>query len=401
MGMVNTLAGARRGIIRLALGAAMIAGCAAFMPAAATAQTTVTIPRENPDYVALFRDYDNRFNDGLAASGNVNTTGSLAWLQSYQFLAYMQMYRATEDTHWLDRVATQFSRIMKNRDDRIGTVDVHAKKPLKGWSAAGRYSEAGPHVFIVHTGMICTGPAEFVRVVKENPALHEKYGDTADKFLTELQEIVDQANEMYFVNDDSTTAGEGYWTDPVMGVMPTNMSAAMGNLVLELYLVTDREDYKDKVTRFATFLKNSMQPAEHDAYLWAYWPKKSNDEIKQGEDVSHAALNVEFASRCTSAGIVFTKEDMRRIGNTWLHHVRQNDGTYATHVDGSSHGRYNAYYPQSPGRWLRIIPHLPQPMAREMYKGVVEIFAGEDVSSHYVSRAYGLANLALYGKTLR
>src|SRR5690606_33323800 len=118
-----------------------------------TPTVQVVVPQDGADYVKLFEQYDDGFNDGRGMSDADNTNGQLAWLQSYQMLAYMRMYHATSDTKWLEKVAVQFDRVLECRDDKLGRNDVHAKVPLKGWGTA-TYDKAGWHVFVVHTGMI-------------------------------------------------------------------------------------------------------------------------------------------------------------------------------------------------------------------------------------------------------
>ncbi len=352
----------------------------------------VIVPAASPGYVALFTEYDRNFNNGRGVSDADNTNGQLAWLQSYQMLAYMQMYRATSETKWLDKVAVQFDRALECRDDKLGRVDVHAKKPLKGWGTA-TYDKAGWHVFVVHTGMVCQGPAEFVRMVKENPALQSDYGTTATRFLSEIETIAAEANQQLKTN----AAGEGWYEDPGIGgnggIVPLNMSNAMGSVLVELYRVTGKPDYRDKATALATYFKNCLRDNGNGGYNWSYWPKTSDEKVVSGEDISHASLNVDFASRCASAGIVFTAEDIEKFARTWLRTVDKGNGKWAIRVDGSD-GSIAPYIPQAPGRWMSIIVHLDVETARKFYGSVANAFAGENINRP--SRALGVANLARF-----
>src|SRR5690606_7361833 len=115
---------------------------------------------------------------------------------------------------------------------------------------------------------------------------------------------------------------EGYYYDPSMDPMPLNMVAAMASVDLELPAITGKPEYRERATKFATFFRNCLQENEHGGWNWEYWPKASGQPVKVGEDISHAALNVDFAARCTAAGIVFTKADMEKFATTWLKVVR-------------------------------------------------------------------------------
>ncbi len=364
-----------------------------FCSAGGAAETTVTVPAQNPNYPEIFEQFDASFNGGFGASLDDNTTGTLAWLESYHLLGMMQQYRATSETKWLDKIVTHFDRVLQKRDDRLGRKDVHTSTSLKGWGTA-TYDKAGWHVYIVHTGMVCQGPAEFVREIKSSPSLQDKFGKTADRFLVELEAMVADAEQ--FWREDAAT-GEGYYIDPGMagtGVMPLNMVSAMATVCVELYHITGKEQYRDKATKFATYFKNCLRDNGAGGYNWAYWPKTSKDKVDRGEDISHAALNVDFARRCAAAGIVFTHDDMVKFANTWLRTVRKPGGGWAAFVDGSGSAT-EAYVPQANGRGLLLLTELPGPLARQMYDDCVIAFKNEAVK--VPSRGLGVANLGLFG----
>lgn len=369
---------------------AAVAGMAS--GAVAENETSIRVPETNPDYTALFAEFDSNFLNGNGASLDDNSTGTLAWVESYHLLGMMQQYRATSETRWLDKVVTHFNRILPKRDDRLGRIDVHTSTSLKGWGTA-TYDKAGWHVFIVHTGMICQGPVELVREVKSNPELQPGYGAAAESFLAEIETMVADAQQFWKVKPET---GEGYYTDPGMpgdGIIPLNMTSAMATVELELYHITGKPEYRDRVTKYATYFKNSLRDNGAGGYNWSYWPKTSKEEIKRGEDISHAALNVDFAARCASAGIVFTQDDLVKFATTWLKKVRKDDANWAAYVDGSGTAA-EAYLPQANGRWLTLMRGLTNPIAKELYADVARAFSG--VVIHMPSRALGIANLGLY-----
>src|SRR5205085_3053791 len=104
-----------------------------------------------------------------------NKTGLLAWGESYLLTAYVEMYRTTGDAGYLQRLVEHFDRMLKKRDDALGLKDVYADKPLAGWGSDD-YSKGKWHVWLVHTGMIELGPAEFVHLVRRSKPLQNRFG---------------------------------------------------------------------------------------------------------------------------------------------------------------------------------------------------------------------------------
>lgn len=364
--------------------------------AAAPAEvTTVTVPRNNPDYAKIFAQFDKGYNKGRGASDEDNSKGSLAWLQSYFMLGYMQQYRATGDTHWLDQLVEQFDRVLAKRDDRVGRQDIYTSAPLKGWGTA-TYDKAGWHVFVVHTGMICQGPAEFVFEVKADQKLQDKYGAAAARFLKEIEAMVADADQYFKVGD--AAKGEGWYADPKTGIVPLNMSSAMGTVLVHLYRITGEPAYRARATKLATFFKNCLRDNGAGGYNWAYWPKTSSpaEKFATGEDISHAALNVGFATACAGIDAVFTKDDLDKFANTWLKKVSKGNGEWAAFVDGTGSAVKMGYIPQAAGRWLSLIPRLTDELATKLYADVIAAFAGQEI--YVPSRALGVANLEYYKK---
>ena len=103
---------------------------------------------------------------------------------------------------------------------------------------------------------------------------------------------------------------------------------------------------------------------EADLYIWPYWWSKGKvyngwgpaDDISRNtpamkprqtiEDFSHGSIEIGFAYRCYRDGVVFTRQDMERLANTFTHNIvrRTEDGnlTFADRVDGGDAvGRYD------------------------------------------------------------
>jgi hypothetical protein len=101
-------------------------------------------------------------------------------------------------------------------------------------------------------------------------------------------------------------------------------------------------------------MSSMITEAGDGAYLWNYWGGPLSGE---GEDISHAAINVDFAAMCARHGIVFDDADVRGFAATFMQRVYVDDGTFADFVGGGSTND-PSYRPQV-GRWLALAPAQP------------------------------------------
>jgi hypothetical protein len=337
------------------------------------------------DYRDEFDRSDKAIRNGAGYSEHSNKTGGLAWAESYLLMGYVEMYRATHDRAYLRRLVTHFDSVLKNRDDVLGLVDVYAGKPLAGWGS-DHYSDGKWHVWIVHTGMITIGPAQFVRLVSEDKALADEFGTKAAEYRARIEECI-RDSEQYW--HDGPEADEGYYYGAhLKNVLPLNQQNALGIVLLDIYHATGNAAYLDKVKRLARFFHRRLRYPHSDYLDWAYWPKL-NDDGEGSEDISHAGINVQFAAQCALDGGVFPVPDAIRIARTWLQVVRRSDGTWADTVGGE--GKGNTYMPYSVGNWLVLCPLLPDHMATKLYQEAVRAFVPKDL--YGPSEMLGLAHL--------
>lgn len=342
------------------------------------------------DTQPLVRDYHTEFDRSNALLNKEkkhfdNTNGELAWRDSYQLMGYVEMYRATGDRAYLRLLVALADRIFRSRDDFLGRIDAYAGRPLAGWGSE-RYSGGKWHVWIVHTGMITIGPAQFVRLVREDQALQKEFGEKAAEYRARIEECIRDA-EPYWRNGPEPD--EGHYVGAHLGrLLPLNQQNAMGIVLLEMYKATGNRTNLDKVRRLARFFHRRLRYPHSDYYDWAYWPKEGDDG-QGSEDISHASINMHFAARCAEEGIVFTRADIIRFARTWLQVVRRGDGTWADTVGGG--GKGNRYIPSAAGRWLVLCPLLPEHLATRLYQDVARAFSEE--RPYKASEMLGIARL--------
>jgi hypothetical protein len=92
------------------------------------------------------------------------------------------------------------------------------------------------------------------------------------------------------------------------------------------------------------------------SYVWAYWPPLEG-AADSFEDISHAAINVDFMVLCSEHGIVFTREDLARLEKTLLQRVLLADDRISDTVGGG--GSFNKHLP-AVLQWGRLGRHFPE-----------------------------------------
>ncbi|HEY3556836.1 MAG TPA: hypothetical protein VGL05_05225 [Kribbella sp.] len=249
--------------------------------------------------------------------------------------------------------------------------------------AVGSYEmHCRPVIFAVHTGMITYPIASFVRIVAESPTLRGRYQRKAAEYLTACREAVAVHDWEY--RDDHLIWPKGQPLPYDGCEQPINQSVGLGQTLVELALVTGDRGYREKVAALGRMLAAQLAVDEGDAYRWHYWPAgghiyegfaktgdpatdlsictPSGGPARQFEDISHGAIDVEFAVRAFRAKLAFNGRDMARIARTFTQNVATTDadGLPAVHttVAGGAVGAASVAA-QAP-RWMQATAWDPQ-----------------------------------------
>lgn len=335
-------------------------------------------PDDSPKamYDALYgsRDWMSHIKPDMAGPGN------MAWGDSYTLMSYVAMYEGTGDTVHLDRFVKHFDLVLSVRDAKTGKRDEFRGKVMPSWGT-GHYSQGKWTAWLVHTGMLTYPAASFVRHVFEDAKLQAKYKAKADEYLAVLEEIVAAYDDEW---KDGPAEGEGYYeSKPIVGKpLPLNQQNALGRTLVQLAAVTKKPQYRDKATKLARYFKNRLRVMDNGAYAWEYWGAKEG----RGEDISHAAINADFAALCYRNNIVFTRDDMTKLAATFTKNIIKPDGTFAATVAGS--GTVGELRGQL-GRWLNLCE-----FDRRIYDAVLK--DSRENPSHRTLK--GLGNLVKWGK---
>lgn len=278
--------------------------------------------------------------------------GEIAWGESYQLAALVEMLDATRDPKYAALAVKLSDWIAKSRDDRQNLRDEFRDKVVTAWSSTN-YSKGKRYAWAVHTGMIASPMARFAAVVRNDPALKERWGADADRLLKTAEEAV-------VVHDGEFREGpgvdEGYVYCPYLKKhLPLNMQNALARAWLAIDDATKTPKHRERITRLAQFLKHRLRPMDDGSYVWTYWPPLDGPG-DSFEDISHATINVDFMVLCFERGIVFTRDDLTRLENTLFNRVLLADDHVSDTVGGG--GKFDKYS-SAVLKWGRLGRHLP------------------------------------------
>lgn len=309
--------------------------------------------------------------------------GEIAWGESYQLAALVEMFDATRDPKYAPLVVKLSDWIAKSRDDRQNLRDEFRDKVVQAWSSTN-YSQGKRYAWAVHTGMITAPMARFAAVVRSDPKLKDQWNDDAARLLKLAEEAVTVHDDDF---REGPAANEGYLYGRFLKKhLPLNMQNALARAWLAIDDATGQAKYLERTTRLAQFLKNRLRPMDDGSYVWAYWPPLdgAGDSF---EDISHATINADFMVLCYEHGIVFTRADLARLEKTLFKHVLLADDRVSDTVGGG--GKFNKY-PSAVVKWGRLGRHFP-----EVRERLIQFSRVPDLGRETSALPLGIAYLSL------
>lgn len=327
-----------------------------------------------------------RYEAVLEAGGDwlmaaTNDEGLLAWGESYVMMSLVAMYRATGEVTYLDELCRHADRVLASTDQARGVTDYRGES-LTCWQATRADYTAEPYCFAVHTGMIASPMVDAAALIIASPdlAAHVTYDRTTLGAKADAYVAAGRAAAAVHADEwRESGADQGYYIFrpdmdfyPQAGqVVPLNMMNAMGLLHIALYQATGDPADLDHARRLANYFAAQLTVATDGGYAWNYRP---GSYVAPGEDVSHAALNVDFAVRAATAGIVFDKSDLARMATTfwrvWIDNAHSYDRV------GGSGSQNGGRYRMQLGRWAVLAGSDPS-----IHAAVRDLYATLDTTS--------------------
>jgi len=284
------------------------------------------------------------------------------------------------------KLAQPFSFMRLYAEDLKSPTEGDARNPVP----IATRMQASRFLWPVHQGMILEPMLLFARTVREHKGLRsdERYRSRAAAYIAAAEGLFRIIDEGWRENAE----GEGWyevekdapvWMDGCDE--PHNHSLAVGAAMVQLAAATRSPLWHSRAEKMARTLKNDLRHvSDGDLYVWPYWWSKGKAfngwEPKDGvsrntpgkkpvqsmEDFAHGSIEINFAYRCFRDGIVFTRQDLERLANTFERNIvrRREDGslTFADRVDGKGKA----------GRYDRLGPSWP--LLAEFRPGILETF---------------------------
>lgn len=216
----------RRDLLRRSL--AVGAG-AALLPLLARAAPAAAVQPRDYTTRATFDWADRQFRDygSIGQPGELNENGGwVAWSQAYVLMAYIRMYEATRDTHYLDRLIENTDQVLATRDSERGVTDFRGLS-LPAWRAGGP--------FTVGSVTLLDGESRPVLEVRSALTYAETAGVTVSAASTPGRFKLDVFNTLFGWNDtfDNLTmdaASEDYVVRRLLAAFPTNLAVTAKDL---------------------------------------------------------------------------------------------------------------------------------------------------------------------------
>lgn len=185
---------------------------------------------------------------------------------------------------------------------------------------------------VVHDGMMTMPIARFIETVLSDEELDSRYGETARAYLKFLErhffeKWMSEPTDGKPARWVELPGGRGLFVWEPIGFrkervsLPMNQYTAFGRTIIKLWQITKDERYLDVATKMARMVKSLLR-VKNDAYWWYYAePVADWDGRKKPSFVEHthyADMDVGFMIDAYEAGVVFDREDMRRLTNTFI-----------------------------------------------------------------------------------
>ena len=281
----------------------------------------------------------HKFDEVDAASVNVakwsaftNEGGDLAWGTSYVLNAYLDMYEATKDVWYLGKFVIIADSVAK-KTDAVRRVPDYKGRCRVGWGSVTFSKHRERIVFLVHSAMIVYPLIRFAEITQRSmrqPVFSteaEMYRQVAESALNEFNAEWRTARDGsgFYVTEDGQPSDDTLHPDTPA---PINVQAAAGRAFILLWKVTGRPSYRLRSEALARYFRHHLRIDHYGGYAWNYWYPGVGLASLSPEDISHGAIDVDFAVLAAHSNLIFKVADIERFTQTFfrlINGTRQGD----------------------------------------------------------------------------
>jgi len=276
------------------------------------------------------------------------------WHAAYAADDFLTGYKAFGNTKWLEEAATYYDFFLsKLKQDPDG---------YEGW--IGPTITNTPEIqedALVGDAVLCRHLVAFAEIVLKDEALKKRFGEKARKYVDLSTRIMwEKWNKRGCYYQDAAGYGSyrthgrsidiktGKWVERPNTIMsqPFNKSADAALVLLRLWRITGKPEYRERVERVFSRIKMLLQHyPDEDRVVWHYWTPHGPYDI-EGQAPKHwvgvhssragyQAAEVHMFEELYDSGLVFDKPDLERVirTNHWMAKGGKNGWRAA---DGSS-----------------------------------------------------------------
>jgi hypothetical protein len=375
---------------------------------------TFTPPVLDSAQVAMVAQFDSLYaalNGGAGCAAFNDDDGTYAWAESYLLMALLTMYEATKDTAYLTTFADQADAVLATRDSERGIVD-YLGRSLPTWSSTRYTLEGQRRVSVVRTSMVAYPLARFAVLVGDESRLG-RYDARAAAYADAAEQALAVFDQRFFFNSE-TLEGE-YRLEPGAPIaigdsvtanpVPLNYNAAAGRVHLMLALYTGSAVHWARAAALSRAIATELAVVG-DRYVWHYWGVEGRDLFSdRWEDLSHGAIDVDFAAELANAGLTFDSSDIQRFAATLLHqragtgflHYVEGPDPAVSEPDSKCGHTWMRSSSDASGRWLGLESLVPGAVFTPVRDYLAQRTLSDDATDPVL--LLGLARLVLYHRT--
>ncbi|TMP70801.1 hypothetical protein CWB76_08920 [Pseudoalteromonas sp. S1609] len=276
---------------------------------------------------------------------------NFAWEGHYWLRTYINLYKATNDTMYIEWAIELANFIFENTDEKRAernnlvrnSYNLAPKYYLKNRTefSPGWMNSSSKTVSILNDGMVLNAVMRLVDVIKTNSL--DKFNDLADKYIELSIEIVKSHNSSWSETKQSSISGSWYYVAPNehygdAGLWSNprafNHLMTMGTAIIYLdKWLGGIPEYKNKLKKIEGFFNDYLIHNNDGTCVWNYsWELNGNETI---EDSSHGHLDVGFIIVADQEGYLKNSEIPECMAKTVIQKMLIGPGLISNKVDGS------------------------------------------------------------------
>lgn len=268
---------------------------------------------------------------------NTDTGEDFCWYARVYMDRYIRTYERTKDTVWLDGAVKYFDFIVS----RMQT----GPDGYKGWIGKYEFDKSVYADSHVGDALMAEGMLWFAETVLKDPALKDKYGATATRYVQiARRDVFEKWDARGTWHDDGAVGAYSTWNHfgdannqnwhvdnsiyEALLSHPFNKQADMGLLALRLYRITGEERFRIRAIQVFGYMKSRFQYFDNHV-VWNYWEPFGPWDLVPGKQEARLWIGVHpyrnyqdrevtMMVEAYHSGIVFDQTDIERILRTNL-----------------------------------------------------------------------------------